>query len=100
MPSTSGIVSGLSRDNVRSWRGEISFGPMLSITLDRSRRRPSPSITPGFSYPGLPYRHNFISSFPHRSSSVAGGEKRLVRSEEYEDPRDVVHRSEPAHRLA
>src|SRR5882762_6594248 len=69
MPFTSGIVSGLSRDNVRSWRGEISFGPMLSITFERSRRRPSPSITPGFSEPGLPYRHSLISSCPHRSST-------------------------------
>src|SRR6266850_1063403 len=54
MPFTSGIVSGLSRESVRSWRGEISFGPMLSITFERSRRRPSPSITPGFSERGTP----------------------------------------------
>jgi len=36
-----------AKERVFSPRGESSFGPMLSTTFDRSRSRPSPSISPG-----------------------------------------------------
>jgi hypothetical protein len=46
---TGGSVSGFRRVSIFTPRGESSFGPMLSTTFERSRSRPSLSITPGFS---------------------------------------------------
>src|SRR5581483_4951491 len=78
-PFTSGSVSGFTLESLRSDDGEISSGPMLPMMPDRSRRRPSPSIMPGFSDPIFPYRQSFIASSRYQSD-IRAESHRVIRS--------------------